>query len=202
MRLRTGNRQSPGRQSAEAAGTGSWFATPPPIHTLRRGEGGGIPEELENVDRMALQKDPEKRYKTGLDFGAELTRVHQKLRAQYNRIAQQETVQPDAPKLKFSTNSRMVKSGSACAPAAGRTMPNKHPRDRKRTGEMDDRLNIHRAGEGQVQRLGRAPGTWRVATVRRKPAMCGARRRTATIKAIGTCYRHEGDVRRCENRSG
>ena len=33
------------------------FATPPPIHTLRP----EIPEELENVTAMALQKDPEKR---------------------------------------------------------------------------------------------------------------------------------------------
>src|SRR6185437_14621645 len=62
------------------------FATPPPIHTLRP----EIPEELENVTAMALQKEPEKRYKTGLDFAAELTRVHQKLRAQYNKIDQQE----------------------------------------------------------------------------------------------------------------
>src|SRR5882672_11831723 len=49
------------------------YATPPPIHTLRP----EIPEELENVTAMALQKEPEKRYKTGLDFAAELTRVHQ-----------------------------------------------------------------------------------------------------------------------------
>src|SRR6202051_646662 len=62
------------------------FATPPPIHTLRP----GLPAALENVAAMALQKDPAKRYKTGLDFAAELTRVHQKLRAQYNRIDQQE----------------------------------------------------------------------------------------------------------------
>ncbi|HMK86158.1 MAG TPA: protein kinase, partial [Steroidobacteraceae bacterium] len=62
------------------------FATPQPIHTLR----SEIPEELENVTAIALQKEPEKRYKTGLDFAAELTRVHQKLRAQYNRIDQQE----------------------------------------------------------------------------------------------------------------
>ena len=49
------------------------FATPPPIHTLRP----EIPEDLENVTAMALQKDPAKRYKTGLDFAAELTRVHE-----------------------------------------------------------------------------------------------------------------------------
>src|ERR1700721_1360069 len=62
------------------------FATPPCPHLLRP----EIPEELENITAMAHQKDPEKRYKTGLDFAAELTRVHQKLRAQYNRIDQQE----------------------------------------------------------------------------------------------------------------
>ena len=47
------------------------YATPPPIHTLRK----DIPEDLENVVAMALQKDPAKRYKSGLDFAAELTRV-------------------------------------------------------------------------------------------------------------------------------
>jgi serine/threonine protein kinase len=45
------------------------YATPPPIHTLR----SEIPEEMEEVAAVALQKDPEKRYKNGLDFAAELT---------------------------------------------------------------------------------------------------------------------------------
>ena len=62
------------------------YATPPPIHTLRK----DIPEELENVVAMALQKDPGKRYKSGADFAAELTRVHQKLREQNSRIDRQE----------------------------------------------------------------------------------------------------------------
>src|SRR5258707_7745029 len=46
------------------------YATPPPIHTLRK----DVPEELETVAAMALQKDPEKRCKSGLDFDADLTR--------------------------------------------------------------------------------------------------------------------------------
>ncbi len=54
------------------------YATPPPLHTLRQ----DIPEELESMVAMALQKDPAKRYKSGLDFAAELTRVHQRLREQ------------------------------------------------------------------------------------------------------------------------
>src|SRR5690349_19415704 len=39
------------------------YATPPPIHTLRK----DIPEELENVAAGALQKEPAKRYKSGVD---------------------------------------------------------------------------------------------------------------------------------------
>ena len=50
------------------------YATPPPIHTLRK----DVPEELETVVAQAMQKDPEKRCKSGLDFAAELTRVHQR----------------------------------------------------------------------------------------------------------------------------
>src|SRR5262249_49485975 len=50
------------------------YATPPPIHTLRR----EVTEDLEEVAALALQKDPEKRYRSGLDFAAALTRVHQK----------------------------------------------------------------------------------------------------------------------------
>src|SRR5258708_3300051 len=53
------------------------YATAPPIHTLRT----DIPEDLENVVAMALQKEPNKRYKSGLDFAAELPRVHATIRA-------------------------------------------------------------------------------------------------------------------------
>jgi len=53
------------------------YATPPPIHVARP----EVPEELEGVVAMAMQKDPDKRYRNGSDFAAALTRVHQKLRA-------------------------------------------------------------------------------------------------------------------------
>ena len=52
--------------------------------------GFDVPEELETVVAMALQKDPVKRYKSGLDFAAELTRVHQRLREANSRIDRQE----------------------------------------------------------------------------------------------------------------
>ena len=36
-------------------------------------------------DRAMQKSRPERRYKTGLDFAADLTRVHQKLREAYSR---------------------------------------------------------------------------------------------------------------------
>jgi len=62
------------------------YATPPPIHVARP----DVPEDLENVVAVAMQKDPERRQKSGLDLAAELTRVHQKLRQQNSRMDQQE----------------------------------------------------------------------------------------------------------------
>ena len=49
-----------------------------------------IPEELEAVVNCALQKDPDARYRSGAEFAAELTRVHQKLRANQAEIDDEE----------------------------------------------------------------------------------------------------------------
>ena len=62
------------------------YATPPPIHTQRK----DVPEELEEIVATAMLKTPDKRQKSGADFAAELTRVHQRLREQNARIDQQE----------------------------------------------------------------------------------------------------------------
>ena len=62
------------------------YATPPPIHTLRK----EIPEELENVVATALQKEPDKRYKSGAGFRGRAHALHQKLREQNSRIDRQE----------------------------------------------------------------------------------------------------------------
>ena len=61
--------------------------TPPePLRTVR----AEIPEELEEVVDRVLQKDPDKRYRTGAEFAADLTRVHQKLRASQAQIDDEE----------------------------------------------------------------------------------------------------------------
>lgn len=62
------------------------YSTPPPIHTLRL----GAPEELEEVVSIALQKDPAKRYTSGADFGARLTRAYHQLKGQWDGIDRQE----------------------------------------------------------------------------------------------------------------
>ena len=49
-----------------------------------------IPEELEEVVKRALQKEPGNRYRTGTEFAADLTRVHQKLRASQAEIDDEE----------------------------------------------------------------------------------------------------------------
>jgi serine/threonine protein kinase len=62
------------------------YATPAPIHTLR----ADVPEEIENVVAVAMQKDPARRYDSGLDFAAELTRVHQTIAPAVSREMDQQ----------------------------------------------------------------------------------------------------------------
>jgi eukaryotic-like serine/threonine-protein kinase len=62
------------------------YATAAPIHTLR----ADVPEELEEVVSVALQKDPDKRYAHGGEFASALTKVYQGLQEQYDRIDNQE----------------------------------------------------------------------------------------------------------------
>ena len=62
------------------------YATPAPIHSLRT----DISEELEQVTAVALHKNPGMRYPTGADFAAALTKIHQELRKQNDRIDMQQ----------------------------------------------------------------------------------------------------------------
>lgn len=62
------------------------YATAQPIHALR----SDIPEVLENAVAKALQKDPVKRYRNGLELAADLTRVHQALRDGSSKLDRQE----------------------------------------------------------------------------------------------------------------
>ncbi|MFW2403116.1 MAG: protein kinase domain-containing protein [Gammaproteobacteria bacterium] len=62
------------------------YATAAPIHTLR----ADVPEELEDIVTVALQKEPEHRHADGGELAGCLTRVFQGLREQVQGIDRQE----------------------------------------------------------------------------------------------------------------
>jgi eukaryotic-like serine/threonine-protein kinase len=152
------------------------YATPPPIHTLRK----EIPEDLENVVAMALQKDPNKRYKTGLDFAAELTRCHQKLREQNSRIDRQEQFGV-LRRLKFFHEFshaeiwEVLRASSWQDYAPGEEIV--------KEGEMDDRFYIIVSGQCVVERHGDRLGTLDTGDCFGEASYVQGAKRTATIRA-------------------
>jgi CRP-like cAMP-binding protein len=131
---------------------------------------------------MALLKDPEKRYRTGLDFAAELTRVHQKLRAQYNRINQQEQFSL-LRKLKFFHEFshgeiwEVLRASSWQDYADGEEIV--------KEGEMDDRFYIIVEGRVAVQRSRKALGYLGTGECFGETSYVRGAKRTATISAAG-----------------
>jgi serine/threonine protein kinase len=152
------------------------YATPPPIHTLRT----EIPEELENVVAAALRKEPEQRYKSGLDFAAELTRVHQKLRQRYSRMDQQEQFGL-LRLLKFFHDfshaeiNEVMRASQWQDYAAGEEIV--------KEGEMDDRFYIIVSGTCSVERNGRAVGLLSTGECFGETSYVQGAKRTATIRA-------------------
>ena len=154
------------------------FATPPPIHTLRQ----DIPEDLENVVANALQKDPEKRYKSGLDFAAELTRVHQKLRAHYERIDSQEQFSL-LRRLKFFHDFSHGEIWEVLRASSWQDYTNGE--EIVKEGEMDDRFYIIVTGRVAVERHGREVGKLTSGDCFGETSYARGAKRTATIKADG-----------------
>jgi serine/threonine protein kinase len=154
------------------------YATPVPIHTLRR----EVPEDLEEVVAMALQKDPDKRFKSGLDFAAALTRVHQKLRA---RTVEMEAVEQLAllRKLKFfhdfSQNEiAEVQKASNWQNCVG-------GEEIVREGDMEDRFYVVVAGTCAVERNGKAVGQIGTGECFGESTYLPGARRAATVRAQG-----------------
>jgi serine/threonine protein kinase len=154
------------------------YATPPPIHTLRR----EVPEDLEEVVALALHKDPDKRFKSGLDFAAALTRVHQKLRARTGEI---ETTEHQAllRKLKFfhdfsQSEINEVQKASAFQNYTG-------GEEIVREGDMDDRFYVVVAGVCLVERNGRNLGQLGTGDCFGESSYLPGARRSATVRAQG-----------------
>jgi len=152
------------------------YATPPPIHTLR----AEIPEELENVVATALLKDPERRCKSGLDFAAELTRVHQKLRQQYSRMDQQEQFGV-LRLLKFFHDFSHAEINEVMR--ASQWQDYASGEEIVKEGEMDDRFYIIVSGTCSVERHGRALGLLSTGECFGETSYVQGAKRTATIRA-------------------
>src|SRR5580692_318091 len=152
------------------------YATPAPIHTLR----SDVPEEIENVVALALQKEPERRYATGLDFAAELTRVHQKLRQQYSRMDQQEQFGL-LRRLKFfhefshAEIHEVLRASHWQEYASGEQIV--------KEGEMDDRFYIIVVGNCAVERHSQSIGLLSTGECFGETSYVQGAKRTATIRA-------------------
>ena len=117
-----------------------------------------IPEELEEVVKRALQKAPNNRYRTGNEFAAELTRVHQKLRASQVEIDDEERFAV-MRKLRFFHDfshgeiREVMRAGvwTECQPGESVLRP----------GDIDDRFYIVVSGTVRLSRggdiIGRVP---------------------------------------------
>ncbi len=154
------------------------YATPAPIHTLR----SEVTEELENVVAMALQKDPEKRYRSGLDFAAALTRVHQKLRTRTDHMEQTEQMAL-LRKLKFFHDFSQSEIGEVLKASSWQNYAANE--EVVREGDMDDRFYVVVAGNCAVQRNGRNVGALSTGDCFGESSYVPGARRSASVRTAG-----------------
>ncbi len=156
------------------------YAVPTPIHALRP----DIHEDLETIVATAMQKEPEKRYRSGAELAAALTRVHQKLRQSTGGIEQEEHFAL-LRRLKFfhefshAEIREVLRAGTWQDYQPGEAIVNE--------GELDDRFYVLISGGCDVERnasvvgalsagdcfgeISYLPGTRRVASVRARSAV-------------------------------
>ncbi len=152
------------------------YATPTPMHTHRP----GLPEILDEVVGRAMQKEPEKRYKNGLDFAADLTRAFQQLQQQEDQIDQQQRFE-QLRRLSFFHDFshgeiwEVLRASDWHTYAPGQEIV--------REGEMDDRFYIIVDGTVQVHRGGAIVGALHEGDCFGETSYVRDARRTATIKA-------------------
>ncbi len=127
------------------------YATPPPIHTYR----DDLPEELEHVVAMTMQKEPGKRCASGNALAADLTRVYQDLRAKNDSLDNQEHFDLLRSLTFFHEFSH---SEIWEVLRASDWHEYKDGDDIVREGEMDDRFYIIVSGQCDVQANGKKLG--------------------------------------------
>ena len=154
------------------------YATPPPIHTYR----DDIPEELETVVALAMQKDTEKRCTDGNAMAADLTRVHKDLRTKYDSLDNQEHFDL-LRTLKFFHEFSHAEIWEVLR--ASNWHEYKDGEEIVREGEMDDRFYIIVSGQAAVEANGISLGAIEDGSCFGETSYVRGAKRTASIKAKG-----------------
>jgi CRP-like cAMP-binding protein len=126
-------------------------ARPEPLREVRP----EIPEQLEAVVARALQKDPADRFRNGAEFAADLTRVHQQLRAAHAEMDDEERFAV-LRKLRFFHAFSHVEIREVMR--AGCWMECQEGEAVLRPGEIDDRFYVVVSGRVRVRRNGEVVG--------------------------------------------
>jgi serine/threonine protein kinase len=153
------------------------YATPQPIHVLRP----DIPEVLENTVAKALQKDPAKRYRNGLELAADLTRVHQTIRDGSSKIDKQEQFSI-LRTLKFFHDFSQAEILEVLR--ASTWQDYEEGEEIVKEGEMDDRFYVIVSGSVAVMRNGKAVGQLDEGDCFGETSYVRGAKRLATIKAL------------------
>ena len=154
------------------------YATPPPIHTYR----DDIPEELENVVAMTMQKDPDKRCTSGAAMAADLTRVYRDLRTKYDSFDNQEHFDL-LRTLTFFHEFSHAEIWEVLR--ASDWHEYKDGEDIVREGEMDDRFYIIVSGQAAVESNGQGLGMLKSGACFGETSYVHGAKRTASIRAKG-----------------
>ena len=154
------------------------YATPPPIHTYR----DDIPEELEEVVAMSMQKEPNKRCTSGAAMAADLTRVYQELRTKYDSLDNQEHFDL-LRNLTFFHEFSHAEIWEVLR--ASDWHEYKDGENIVREGEMDDRFYIIVVGKAAVEANGNGLGVLANGACFGETSYVRGAKRTASIRADG-----------------
>jgi serine/threonine protein kinase len=154
------------------------YATPPPIHTYR----DDLPEELEEVVAMTMQKVPTKRCANGNAMAADLTRVYQDLRTKYDSLDNQEHFDL-LRTLTFFHEFSHAEIWEVLR--ASDWHEYQDDEDIVREGEMDDRFYIIVSGEADVEANGKKLGVLSNGACFGETSYVRGAKRTASITANG-----------------